>query len=392
LRHVTWVFARLTPEGRVLWTTLSIAVVFAADIVRTDAHVLVIASASLLLATLLFTRAYRLTGVTAEIHSPPRVTVGEEMTITVSLRNEGDSDHRSIRVQQPFLSRDGSWSAAPARIVKLPAGGRAHTVVRARFVARGEHHLDSFRAVAILPLGLSQGAPLRTENARFLVVPKVARVVSIETTLSRRHQPGGVARASRTGDATELLGVRPYRPGDPVRDLHARLWARHGSPMVREYQEEYFARIGVVVDTDANAATPAHLEAALSLAAGVIARLCRGEALVEVLVAGDRMQKLSLGRSLGSLEQALDILSVVQARPGFDANGILARLDPHIDRLSSVVLIALEWNAARSGLAAALRSRGLDCAVLVVGDSASHAPHARTVALQAIERGEALSL
>src|SRR6185369_4338423 len=108
---------------------------------------------------------------------------------------------------------------------------------------------------------------------------------------------------SRTGDATDLLGVRPYRPGDPVRDLHARSWARHGSPMVREYQEEYFTRIGVVVDADASAASPAHVEAALSLAAGVIACLCRGEALVDVLVTGEHLEQFSLGRSLGSLDQ-----------------------------------------------------------------------------------------
>ena len=47
---------------------------------------------------------------------------------------------------------------------------------------------------------------------------------------------------------------------DIVRDLHARSWARHGSPMVREYHEEYFPRIGIVLDTDSGAANREHLE------------------------------------------------------------------------------------------------------------------------------------
>ena len=34
----------------------------------------------------------------------------------------------------------------------------------------------------------------------------------------------------------------------------ARSWARTGIPVVREYQEEYFSRVGVVVDTDKEAA------------------------------------------------------------------------------------------------------------------------------------------
>jgi uncharacterized protein (DUF58 family) len=272
VRRLTWVFARLTWEGRILSTAVCVALLFAADIVRTESHVLVLASASLLSASLLFTRVYRLTGVSAELRSPARVTVGDEMTITISLRNEGNENHRSIRIEQPLLPWDGTWIGAPPAIPILVAGGRASTLARARFVARGEHHIDPFRAVALLPLGLSQSSPVRTDGVRFVVVPKIARVTAVATPRNRRQQPGGVARAARTGDATDLLGVRPYRPGDPVRDLHARLWARHGLPMVREYQEEYFARIGVVVDSDARAATPAHLEAALSLAAGVIAR------------------------------------------------------------------------------------------------------------------------
>lgn len=301
-------------------------------------------------------------------------------------------NHRAIRIEQPLLPRDGTWIGAPAPISRLAAGGQASTLARARFVARGEHHIDPFRAVALLPLGLSQGAPVRTKGVRFVVVPKVARVTAITTPLNRRHQPGGVARASRTGDATDLLGVRPYRPGDPVRDLHARLSARHGLPMVREYQEEYFARIGMVVDSDAKAATPAHLEAALSLAAGVIASLCRGEALVDVLVVGEHMQRLSLGRGLGSLDQALDILSAVQPSRGLSADRILARLGPHLEQLSSVVLIFLAWEPTRATLASAIRSRGVGCVVLIVGDRAAREPHGTTVPLDAIVNGEALSL
>lgn len=392
LRHITWIFVRLTWEGRILLAAVFVAMLFAANIVRTQSHLLVLVTGSLLFASLLFTRAYRLTGVTAESRSPARVTVGDEITISVSLRNEGNTAHRALRVEPPLLPWDGSWTALPTVVATLPAGGRASTQARARFVARGEHHMDPFRVVALLPLGLSQGAPVRTDGLRFVVVPKVARVTSIATPRNRRHQPGGVARASRTGDATDLLGVRPYRPGDPVRDLHARLWARHGLPVVREYQEEYFARVGVAVDSDTKAAFPAHLEAALSLAAGVIASLCRSEALVDVLVMGEFMHRLSLGRSLGSLDQALDVLAAVQPGHAFSADSVLAQLGPHLEQLSSVVLIFLSWNTARAATASAIRARGVGCVVLIVGDHASREPHGTTVSLDTIVNGEELSL
>lgn len=162
--------------------------------------------------------------------------------------------------------------------------------------------------------------------------------------------------------------------------------------MVREYQEEYFTRIGVVVDTDADAASPAHLEAALSLAAGVVARLCCGEALVDVLVVGQRVERLSLGRSLGSLDQALDVLATVRARPGFTAERVLAILGPEIERLSSIVLVALAWDKTREEVASAIRGRGIGCLALVVGDRNERAAHATTVALDAIVNGQELAL
>ncbi len=393
LRPISWLFGRLTREGRILFGTACFAVLFSGDIVRTESHVLVLGSASLLFASLLFTRAYRLTGVIAEVHAPPRVTVGDQLDITVSLRNSDEgTEHRAMRVERPLLPWDGTWLGEPARIAKLAVGGRASALARARFVARGEHHIDSFRVVALLPLGLSQGAPVRTEGARFVVVPKVARVVSMSLPANPREQPGGVARSSRIGAATDLLGVRPYRPGDPVRDLHARSWARHGVPVVREYQEESFARIGVIVDSDARATSEEHFEGALSLAAGVIANLCRGEALVDLLVVGDYARKLPSGRGLALLDHAMDILAIVEPGAEFSADRTLAQLRPHLEHLSAVVLIVLAWDDARAALASAIRARGASCRVLVVGDRASRAAHGTTVARSAIVNGEALSL
>ena len=392
VRVLVRAFARFTREGRILLTAACVAAVFAVDLGHTESHLLVVASFSLLFTSLLFTPGYRLTGVTVDLRSPRRVTVGEELAITVSFRNDGPREHRCIRIERPLLPWDGQWSGPPPTLAKVPAGATASVVARARFVARGEHHIDPLRAAALLPLWLAQGPPLRTEGARFVVVPRVARVTSVPVGPHRRHQAGGTATAARTGEATDLLGVRPYRAGDPVRDLHARSWARHGSPMVREYQEEHLARIGVVVDSDVTGTSDEHLEGALSLAAGVIARLGRGEARVNLLVAGDEAYPLASERNVDSLDRALDVLAAVRPTEAFSAERIVGRLGGRLERLSSIVLVFLKWEAARAELAAMLRSRGVDCVVLVLGDRSSRDPHGTTVALDAIRRGEVLPL
>jgi uncharacterized protein (DUF58 family) len=213
--------------------------------------------------------------------------------------------------------------------------------------------------------------------------------VRLSTPPGSRYQPGGVALASKTGESMDLLGVRPYRAGDPVRLLHARSWARTGTPVVREYQEEYFSRIGVVVDAAAPDAR--RLEAILSLAAGVVAFLSRGEALIDLLVVGDRVHDLTIGRHLGFLEQALDLLACVEVdKKRIEPDRLLRQLAPHLGRLSCVVVVAPSWD--EGALAERIRGAGVACTTLVGGTGGGRAPGVVRVPVEGIEQGEALAL
>ncbi|MEY2931235.1 MAG: hypothetical protein RL033_1984 [Pseudomonadota bacterium] len=392
LMRLSWLFARLSREGRALMSMALLSLLFAAGLGRSESHLLSIATLALLVAAVIFSTGYRLRSVSTSASAPQRVALGDEIQIAIELANDGSREWHRLRVEPPLLPWDGQFTELPADVDQLGRGQRQRVCARARFAARGAHHLDPFRVAALVPLGIAQGVSQETPGVSFLVVPKVARVSSVSTPSGRRYQPGGVAGASRTGDATDLAGVRPYRPGDPPRDLHARSWARHGSPMVRQYLEEYFTRVGVVVDTDTTAQRPEALEAALSLSAGIIARLCSGEALVDVLVAGQHAERLSLGRHLASLERALDVLATVQGAPGFAGGRLLQQLQPHLGRLSSIVLVALDWDDARAAFVQAIEARAVAVAVIQVGAAPVGTSRVRAVPLAAIQRGEEIAL
>lgn len=356
-------FSSLTDEGRTLAVLTPLIGALAVDVRRTTAYVVFALLAALLVASLVAGRTLVLHGTTVQVHAPRRVTIGDELTFTIRCRREGgdDAPASSIRVRGPFLPYDGRWTGIP--LDEMVLGSEAVTAtMKARFAARGLHHLDPFSAALVAPLGLAVGPRVGSSSVEVYVVPKIANVARLPTTIAARHQPGGVALASKHGESMELAGVRPYRPGDPVRDLHARTWARTGVPAVREYQQEYFTRVGVVLDS--NASDPDLLEAAISLAAGVVARLSRGEALIDVLVVGDRVHELTVGRSLGRLDQALELLSTVVRGPRLDATRLVRRIEPHLAQLSSVVAIVVESNADE--LAAILKQRGISCTTIVV--------------------------
>ncbi len=96
----------------------------------------------------------------------------------------------------------------------------------------------------------------------------------------------------------ELIGVRPYRMGDTVRDLHAKSSARLGVPVVREYVQEYFTRIGVVLDIDRNVSSPPRFEAAISLDLGELDGLLSVDPV-------SRTARVGAGMRLPELDHAL---------------------------------------------------------------------------------------
>lgn len=358
LRWLGWM-GLFTEAGIGAWVLWLVAGSFSLNVGTTQFYFLWSALTGLLVGSLVLARRFALSQVSLTVDVPKRVAVGVPATFTVHVKNRGNGSHASVRVHTPFLPWDGLWQRKPTDLRALLPGERIGRTAEAVFSARGPHHLDPFRASAALPLGLSHGPAIESEGVRFLVVPRIAPVTGFDMPLAHRYQPGGVALASNTGESRELIGVRPYRPGDPLRDLHAATWARVGEPVVREYRQEYFTRVGIVVDTDIPPQNEAAFETVLSLTAGLVSHFSRGEALVDLLVFGDAVHRLMLGRQLGFLDQALDLLACVEPGPPWSLERLQQQTAPHLGALSSMVLVSLAWDDQRRAFGDWIAARGV---------------------------------
>ena len=391
-RAIEGVFRAFTKEGRALIVFWLICGGLGLEVRATQVHLLWCALTGVFAVSLVLRRFYGMGGVMVRIEAPERIAQGEVINIDLVVSNEGGEEITGVRVEGPLLPWDGTYVGAAPTLPVLKRGETVRLTVKIRFVERGEHHLDPFALSRVVPLGLLAGPNMKSKGIRFLVLPKVAAVSQLDLPMNMRHQPGGVALASQTGESRELGGLRPYRPGDPVRDLHHRAWARFGVPMVREYIQEYFTRVGVVLDTDRRAVDEETFERGISLAAGVLAHLSRGEALIDLLVMGEKLHQLTMGRHLGFLEQGLDLLACVDAGGPLRVERILAMLSPHLGRLSSLVVITLRWDEVRQRLVDELRRHGVGVTVLTIDDETELSRDPKRVSRSAIERGEALAL
>jgi uncharacterized protein (DUF58 family) len=298
----------------------------------------------------------------------PPVCAGEILDYAVEVENVGRRPARLVTLQERGLPAELRPDGEPAPIPLLAPGERAVLRLRLRCGRRGAFTLPCLQASSAFPGALVKWSRRSGGAERVLVYPRPALPEGLLLPLGRTHQPGGVAEASRVGDSTELLGARDFRDGDRPRDVHWPSTARTGRLIVKEYQEEYFVRLALVVDTEARTArTERNLERAIGLAAGIADREAQRELLLEIFAAGQTVHRLTAGRALASAEQVLELLSCLEPERRLDVGALSAELLPEASRLSAAVLLFVHWDDARARLVAALRERGVAIRALLVG-------------------------
>jgi uncharacterized protein (DUF58 family) len=249
-------------------------------------------------------------------------------------------------------------------------GETAETTYSLLATRRGVYTFGGAVGVTAFPFGAYNRSRHTPQPHRMLVYPSFRPLAEVTLAVGQKHQPGGLQLVSHVGDSEEFLGNREYRPGDRLRDIHHAAWARIGRPVVREYQQEYLSRVALVTDTWVPRARRwsggQDLEAALSLAAAVADCLSRREYILDIFAAGPDVFHLMTGRSLGYLENVLDLLACVE--PSRDCP--FARLTPalmeEISRISSAVVILLDWDESRAEFVRSLQSCGVAVKLLIV--------------------------
>jgi uncharacterized protein (DUF58 family) len=268
------------------------------------------------------------------------------------------------------------FEVRPAQGVEIPPLSRGESA-RLAFemvpTKRGAWSIRGLRIESDAPFGLLNAARIFPLNVCVLVHPMFTPLRQFELPTGRAHQPGGVALASSRGDTMEFWGNREWRQGDRLRDIDWRATARLRRPLeraiVREYREEWLARVGVILDTHApDAKSEADFERAVSVGAAVGDFLARSDYMVDIFAAGPELFSLSAGRSLAYLDQILDILARVEASDAGGWQQLGGALDEYMAQVTTLVCVMLDWDEERRAFALRLVQEGAAVRVILVRD------------------------
>ncbi len=219
------------------------------------------------------------------------------------------------------------------------------------------------------PFGLMRALSRTPLPQTVLVLPRRYPLPPLAFPGVLKYQEGGVALASSVGRSEEFVALREYRRGDPLRHIHWRSWAKTGKPIVKEFEDEFFVRHALVLDTFIDHPYSEAFEEAVSVAASFACTIQTQESLLDLLFVGPQAYCFTAGRGLAHADQMLEILASVRPATGQPFRELEHLVLNHIRAVSGCICVLLSWDAERRAFIEKLEALGVPLLVLVVTEA-----------------------
>lgn len=383
---------RLTPAGRAMFWVFLISSSISLFSFVIKAYVFWCALFALCLSSAALARLFR-PRFEVKVDAPERVRCDQPFRIEYRVHNVGRLAALDSRVHMVLPSRLQGPAEVPYLTHLRP--GESHLFTQQCSPRRrGAYRLDHLRQESCYPFGLWRDGLRLPFEQTVLVYPHYKPIRDLDIPVGRNYQPGGLALTSYLGDSTEFLSTREFRSGDPLRHIHWRSWARLGKPIVKEYGEEYFVRLALIIDTVLpNPEDHRPLERAISLAAAITDYLSRQEYVIDLFAAGPKLYYLQAGRSLAYLQNIMDVLACLEPTPADDDSFLEMEraLMEEIDGISTTILVFTDWDERRQRLLEELAVGGTTVLGFLVSDDEALArnlpDNVRWLTLDLVENG-----
>lgn len=299
----------------------------------------------------------------------PRFTEGEIANVELFLRAERRLATFVLEERVP----ETLGAAALLPIATLERGESVDHHYDLSCQRRGAYEVGPLVARWGDPFGLTQRETVLADTYEVLVHPRIERVSDRPLTRLFEDPPMRPPVSKPWPHGLEFYGMREYSPGDDIRRVVWRAYARTGRLLVREAEQGITDKVTIVLDQNASAHTGGEVSESFEL--GVKAAASLGVAHLKegyaVTLEGNEKTLVTQVRGAHAQIGFLDSLARVQPAP--------TRIAPVITRLLSaqardvhIVIITPHMDAEEVGRLALLVKRGISVlvAVLVFDDDA----------------------
>ncbi len=273
--------------------------------------------------------------------------------------------HRFIYLQR--LNTGITIKTAKAANVSLKA--TVDVTVTAEPLRRGIVKFTSTNVLHPDPFGLKHGITSFDNPGSIIVLPRrydVGRSRNVEG--GRHFQPGGINASWSIGESDEFVSLRDYRDGDPVKKIHWASSAKRNKPVVKEYQDEYFIRQALVLDTS-NPRTLV-LEESVSVAASFLLAMNSTESMLDLIYLAETPKIITSGRGTSCIDEQLESLAMLN-HSTLPLDRLSEALARHIKLVGGCILVLSDWTEEHQVMVRSLNSACIPLEIFLITDNES---------------------
>ncbi len=265
-----------------------------------------------------------------------------------------------------LLAKNIGADIPPLALPAIPAGGEVDARHELMPRKRGTLRLTGMTVAWPDPFGLFRSWRKIKCPQALLILPRRYPIPPLRLPGTMKYQPGGVALALSVGQSEEFVSLRDYRPGDPLRHIHWKSWAKAGKPIIKEFQDEFFSRYALVLDTFSAVGEGDVFEEAVSVAASFACTIPEEDSLLDLMFVGPQAVCFTAGRGLAHPENILATLAAVSVCRDKPFAALERLVIEHSAAVSSCICVFLAWDEVRQRLVKELQMLDIPVIVLVV--------------------------
>lgn len=340
--------------------------------------------------------AYRsLENLEVRRHHHPRAFQNSPVTVSLSIGEGKGTRGELVLVEDEFPPGNTSRIR---RLVEYPLGeGRG---VEIAFQGncdhrRGMYILGPVRMETHDSLGFFRREVVVECFTKLLVYPEAVDLTGMNLLGEGTLPNAGLEMTRRPGAGEEFMGLRPYRPGDPIRRVHWKSSAHHGSLLVKEFREEVTTLVSLFLDVGrmglVGVGDQTSVEYGTKCCASVARRASALGHRMQLFTVGKSVDHLPPGAGTGHLLSILDRLAYIRPEGDSGFLAVVGDLAATLPRGSTAVLIlgatTIDGDTAH-GVLARLMARGVLPIFILIDDRA----FIKIFREQEIRHAEAMSL
>lgn len=287
--------------------------------------------------------------------------------------------HRFIYLQR----QNTGIQTTPTHVTEVSRQSYEDADIQATALRRGRVEFSHSVVLHQDPLSLNYGFNHFDNPETMLVLPERFQLSpNLQLSGGRSFQQGGLTSAWSTGESDEFVSLRDYRDGDAMKKIHwpssAKQTARKQNLVVKEYQDEFFARNALILDICDGKHD--QVEKAISIAASFVMEQQVDNILDLIFLSQDQAKIITADLSNQSGHKQLEALAMMQP-DSTEFSALTEASLTHLKKVSGCVCIFSSWQKQHEEFVRRITTLGKELRCLVVADEVNTGKNQRSFTL-----------